>query len=367
VTNSNKHSNPGARPASDKPTSGPDSPPQTPFRFLWLTPEADSGIDSPDPRDWLSAIIEGSDDAIISKDLRGIIQSWNHGATRLFGYSASEAIGKPITILIPDNRLDEEPAILAQIQLGNRVDHFETQRRRKDGTLIDISLTISPIRNSGGDIIGASKIARDITERHLAEERQQLLMHEMQHRVKNLFALATAIVSISARSSANADDVIGIIQARLSSLARAHELTMSDLDGTGTGQQTEVLLLIRTILEPYATGERISVTGTDLHVSGKAITNIALLLYEMATNAAKHGSLSAADGRLAVRVVDDDDKVRLVWQETGGPAPAPGGPAGFGSRLERGLAGALGATIDRDWQAGGLVASIAIPKAVLSA
>ncbi|MBA8821787.1 PAS domain S-box-containing protein [Ochrobactrum sp. P6BSIII] len=101
-----------------------------------------------DPRDWLAAIVDGSDDAIVSKDLNGIIRSWNRGAERLFGYHAEEVIGKPVTILIPDDRLDEEPAILSEIRKGNRVDHFETIRKRRDGTPIDISLTISPIRNT---------------------------------------------------------------------------------------------------------------------------------------------------------------------------------------------------------------------------
>jgi len=117
----------------------------------------------------LRAIIESSDDAIISKDLNSVITSWNKSAERLFGYTEAEAIGKPITILIPPDRLDEEPQILSRIRSGERVDHFETTRVRKDGKLIDISLTISPVRDRTGRIVGASKIARDITERRKAD------------------------------------------------------------------------------------------------------------------------------------------------------------------------------------------------------
>jgi PAS domain S-box-containing protein len=113
----------------------------------------------------LGAIVDSSDDAIISKDLNGTITSWNQSAERLFGYTAAETVGKPIAILIPPDRLDEEPAILSRLRRGERVDHFETIRRRKDGSLLDISLTISPVRDAQGNIIGASKIARDITER----------------------------------------------------------------------------------------------------------------------------------------------------------------------------------------------------------
>jgi PAS domain S-box-containing protein len=113
----------------------------------------------------LSAIVDSCDDAIVSKDLNGIVTSWNRGATRLFGYTASEMIGKPIAIVIPPDRSHEEPAILAKLRRGDSVDHFETVRMRKDGTFVNISLTISPIRDSSGRVVGASKVARDITDR----------------------------------------------------------------------------------------------------------------------------------------------------------------------------------------------------------
>jgi len=126
----------------------------------------------------LAAIVESAEDAIVSKDLDGIIQSWNHGAERIFGYTAQEAIGRSITIVIPDDRLDEEAEVLTRIRAELAVEHFETVRRRKDGSPIDIALTVSPIRTSTGEIIGASKIARDITEqrrlREIAEEASRL-------------------------------------------------------------------------------------------------------------------------------------------------------------------------------------------------
>ncbi|HEU5460385.1 MAG TPA: PAS domain S-box protein [Pyrinomonadaceae bacterium] len=112
---------------------------------------------------WLSAIIESAEDAIISKTLDGIITSWNKAAERIFGYTADEVIGKPVTMLIPEGHLDEEPAILARLRAGDRIEHYETVRIGKGGKLIDISLTVSPIRGPKGEIVGASKIARDIT------------------------------------------------------------------------------------------------------------------------------------------------------------------------------------------------------------
>ncbi len=117
---------------------------------------------------WLSAIIESAEDAIISKTLDGIITSWNKGAERIFGYTADEVIGKPVTILIPEGHLDEEPAILSRLRAGDRIEHYETVRMRKDGSPIDISLTVSPIKGPKGEIVGASKIARDITEQRRA-------------------------------------------------------------------------------------------------------------------------------------------------------------------------------------------------------
>jgi PAS domain S-box-containing protein len=123
----------------------------------------------------LAAIVESSGDAIVSKDLDGIITSWNRGAERVFGYTAQEAVGQPVTMLMPPERADEEPGILARIRRGEKIDHYETIRRRKDGTLLTISLTVSPIFGPDGKVIGASKIARDITRRKQAEERLRLL------------------------------------------------------------------------------------------------------------------------------------------------------------------------------------------------
>jgi PAS domain S-box-containing protein len=118
----------------------------------------------------LASIVESSEDAIVSKDINGVITSWNKSAERIFGYRSDEVVGKPVTILVPTDRLNEEPRILERIRKGERFDHFETIRRRKDGTLLHISLTISPMRDEEGHIIGASKIARDITEKKRAEQ-----------------------------------------------------------------------------------------------------------------------------------------------------------------------------------------------------
>ncbi|HEY2083688.1 MAG TPA: PAS domain S-box protein, partial [Verrucomicrobiae bacterium] len=136
--------------------------------------------------------MESSDDAIITKDLNGVITSWNRGAERIFGYNAAEAIGHPITILIPPDHINEEPRILERIRRGERVDHYQTVRQRKDGSRIDISLTVSPVRDASGRVVGASKIARDISER--AKIQEQLQQSENRFRV-TLGSIGDAVIA----------------------------------------------------------------------------------------------------------------------------------------------------------------------------
>jgi len=138
----------------------------------------------------LAAIVESSDDAIISKNLDGIITSWNRGAERLFGYTAAEVVGRPVTMLMPPDRVDEEPGILARLRHGERIDHYETVRRRKDGALLDISLTVSPIRDGSGRVIGASKIARDISDRKAAQAK----LRDSERRLQDLLAAIPAAI-----------------------------------------------------------------------------------------------------------------------------------------------------------------------------
>jgi PAS domain S-box-containing protein len=138
----------------------------------------------------LAAIVEMSDDAIISKNLDGVIQTWNRGAASIFGYTTDEVIGKPVTILTPTDRYDEEPAILARLRRGERIEHYQTVRRRKDGSLIDISLAVSPIRDGAGRVVAASKIARDITE----QKRTESALRDSERRLQDLIAAIPAAI-----------------------------------------------------------------------------------------------------------------------------------------------------------------------------
>jgi PAS domain S-box-containing protein len=161
-----------------------------------------------------ASVVESSDDAIITKNLDGMITSWNAAAERMFGYCAEEAIGRPITMLIPQDRLDEEPTIIDRLKRGERIEHFETRRVRKDGSLLDISLTISPVKSVDGRVIGASKIARDITERKRAEEalrdadrRKNEFLAMLAHELRNPLAPIRNALQIMRLEAGNPESV----------------------------------------------------------------------------------------------------------------------------------------------------------------
>jgi PAS domain S-box-containing protein len=318
----------------------------------------------------LAFIVESSDDAIVSKTLDGIITSWNKGAERIFGYTAEEAIGQHITFLMRPDRYEEEDRIIASLRRGERVAPFDTVRQRKDGELIHVSVTMSPVKDIHGKIIGASKIARDITERKLAQEAQSLLIREMRHRVNNLFLITNAIIGLSARSAKTPADMARAVQGRLSALTRAHELTRPGLiEQTGKlRSETSLHSLIGAIFEPYVDEEadvpaRVVIKGCDMMISESAVTNVALVLHELATNAAKYGALSADGGVVRVDCARDDATLRIVWREAGGPGLGePPSEEGFGSVLTRQvLVNQFRGKIERAWSRGGLVVEMEIP------
>lgn len=238
----------------------------------------------------LAAIVENSDDAIITKNLDSIILSWNGGAERIFGYSADEAIGRPITILFPDDRQDEEADFIALLRKGERIRHFETIRRRKDGSIIPISLSVSPVRDRSGQIIGASKIARDISLEHRAAEQQRLLLSEMQHRVVNSFAVAGSLLSASARQVSTSYELAHLMRDRLHALSAVHRMAVLDPDGATTEGVNFKDLLI-TIIAPFKGATETHLDIENIQIAPSAITPIVLIFYEFCTNALKYGAL----------------------------------------------------------------------------
>jgi PAS domain S-box-containing protein len=301
----------------------------------------------------LAAIVESSDDAIISKTLGGIITSWNKSAERLFGYTAEEAIGQSILMLLPEDRHDEEPGIIARISAGQRIDHYETQRRRKDGTLIDLSLTVSPVKNEKGEVVGASKIARDITDQKRAEQQRELLLNEIKHRVKNTLGTVQAIASQTFRQAPREErDIFG---ARIRALASAHDLlTHQDWE------KVEMADVAERALRPFREVERdrFETGGPAVALIPSKALLLAMALHELSTNAVKYGALSTPDGRVQLDWQTEGPRLILRWRETGGPDIAPPTHRGFGTTLiERAFKGEQGQA-HFDYRPGGLVCTL---------
>src|SRR5580704_3853278 len=241
---------------------------------------------------WLASIVESSDDAIVSKNLDGIITSWNRGAERIFGYTAEEAVGRPITIVIPQDRQDEERTILTRIRRGERIDHFETVREGKHGSRIVVSLTVSPVKNAEGTIVGASKIARDVTAQKRAQEQIATLAREAEHRSKNLLAAVQATVKLS--QSDTLEGLKQAIEGRIRALAIVHSLFV-ETRWIGA----ELSAIAAQELAPYsgADEKRVRLDGPQVLLEPSVAQSIAVVVHELATNAAKYGALSLPDGR----------------------------------------------------------------------
>ena len=303
----------------------------------------------------LAAIVESSDDAIVSKNLDGIITSWNTGAERIFGYTVAEAVGQPITIVIPANRQSEEREILTRIRRGERIDHYETIRQRKDGSLIVVSLTVSPVKNAEGQIIGASKIARDITEEKRSQEQIATLAREAEHRSKNLLATVQATVRLS--QSETPDGLKRAIEGRIQSLANVHSLFVktrwigADLSTIATQE-----------LAPYEKNQRrVSIDGPPVLLEPDVAQIIAITLHELATNAAKYGALAVPDGQVELKWSHDTDgRLHLRWTELSGPKVREPTHKGFGGRIIEQMIAQRSGKTHFDWRADGLVCEITL-------
>jgi PAS domain S-box-containing protein len=294
----------------------------------------------------LASIVESSDDGIYSIDLHGIITSWNKGAEQLFGYTADEAVGRPVVMLIPLDRQDNEIAILERIKRGERIHHYETVRQRKDGGLVEISLTASAIGTPEGNIIGVAKVARDISER---KKSQQLIIRELTHRTQNLFAVFQAIAARAVNESKTAAEIKYVLNDRLRALARAYQVIA---EGGGAS--------LAAILEREFSGfsRQVKFGGCDIVVNPSAAQQFALIIHELATNALKYGALSAPAGRVSIEGKIDrlngGGTFRFVWRETGGPAVTKPTRRGFGSVILLDSAKHFGQSVELDYAPRGL-------------
>jgi PAS domain S-box-containing protein len=307
----------------------------------------------------LAAIVVSSDDAIISKTLDGHITSWNAGATRIFGYDANEIVGQSILRIIPPELHGEERQILARLQRGERIDHYETVRVAKDGRRVDVSLTVSPLRDRSGKVIGASKVGRDITERKRAEKLQRILTDELSHRVKNTLATVHAIASQSLARAKSPADFISGFSGRLQALANAHTvLTRSQMQGA------DVMTLVNEQVVIGAAGDRISCSGPLLMLDPQASVHLALVLHELATNARKYGALSVPGGRLSVTWemrTDGGCSLFLSWKESDGPEVSAPRAHGFGRALIEETVRSYGGSVSVHYHRDGLTCEIDLP------
>jgi PAS domain S-box-containing protein len=441
-------------------------------------------------RQRIAAIVDSSDDAIISKDLSGIVTTWNDGAERLFGYGAREMIGKSVTLLMPPHLAGEVTNTYDRLFRGERIEHFETTRVRKDGTSVSISLSMSLVRNAQGKVVGTSAIARDITERkkgeldlaertkqlalaesaalvgsvaydvesgrmqisegyaaiygfpkgtseimrkewearvhqedlaHLeelrdrvffsrlteysvdyrivrprgevrwidarllisygddgrphrviginiditgrkrTEEQQRTLHAELDHRVKNALATVSAVVSQTGLGSRSIANFVAALDGRIRSMATTHELLSAR-----RWEGICLTALVRRELAPYVAGGNTAINGSEVVLHPEAGQAMAMVLHELATNAAKYGAFSNRTGRVLVqwRWLQNGSRDRLVieWQETGGPRVLARSQFGYGTSIIRELIPfELGGRVELVYASEGIRCQLEIP------
>ena len=282
----------------------------------------------------LAAIVDSSFDAIIGKDLNSIITNWNRAAEHLFGYTAEEAIGRSILMLIPDGLQGEEADIIERVRRGERVSSYETTRCRKDGSYVSVSLTVSPIRDAGGTIIGASKIARDITSAKENERRIRLLMREVNHRVKNQFAVILSVIRETSRRAKEPHEFEQQVRDRIMALSRSHDLLVSS-DWSGAS----LLDLLQEHLKPFGHEQQISLSGPLVTLQANAVQHLGMAFHELGTNSSKFGALSSATGEISIdwkiaTSLEGKREFRITWDETHVPLAQEtdvGERKGFGS------------------------------------
>jgi PAS domain S-box-containing protein len=319
---------------------------------------------------WLASIVESSNDPIVSSSIKRVstgyervITTWNGAAERLFGYTSDEVIGRPVSTLYPPDRHDEQRTIFQRIMAAERIENYETVRLRKDGSSVDVSLTISAFKDAEGKIAGASAIYRDITRRKRAEAHEKTLMAELDHRVKNVLARVNMVAMSSRNGSSSIDEFTRSLKGRIQSMAAAHVL-LSQKGWHGVGLEA----LVRSQLAPYAADANIAINGTDVILPAAAIQAMGMVLHELVTNAAKYGAFSLPTGRVTVswdrKPNGHATNVVFAWREFGAPRIAVEPKSGYGTRLIRELVPhELGGTVDLEFAAEGVSCRIEFPLA----
>lgn len=328
-------------------------------------------------QNYFRLILDSAADPFYCVGRRGEATLCNQSFLKMLGFAdSSEVLGKNLHALVHHSHEDGAPyppedcPILRCVQTGTP-QHVENEILfHRDGTKVPVEYWVRPIQRDG-EIQGAICNFQDISARLGAAERQDLLLRELNHRVKNLFAVMNGIVALSARSGGSGAEVASAIRGRLSALASANDLILPDMmrSRDAAARSTDLGALVKAVLAPYggirdaAKIERVTIDGPPVPIGDKTATSLALVLHEFATNAAKYGALSGEAGTVTLNWRVEDGALRLVWRERGGPR-IDGEPAarGFGSALaSRSVEGQLGGELRYSWLPEGLEIALRAP------
>ena len=301
------------------------------------------------------AIVDTAVDAILVIDEQGVVLTFNPAAERLFGYASDEVVGRNVALLTPEPHHSAHDDYLARyretgerriIGIGRQVLGL-----RKDGVTFPLELSVAEWRADGQRFF--TGVMRDISERVRAEELQQLLLAELNHRVKNSLATVQAVVRQTLSAAPDLESARKALDGRLVALARAHDiLTRQNWDGADLGE------IIGEAIETSGLPERFTVARPKARLAPRAALALSMALHELVVNAAKYGALSAPEGRVAIEVSLRGERVRIVWRETDGPPVSPPVRRGFGSRLIEALARDFEGAAELAFTPGGLVCTI---------
>ncbi len=325
----------------------------------------------------LQEILDSAGSAFFTVAADGTLRMCNAEFLRLLGFQHKEdVLGRNVHSLIHHSRADGAPhhqsdcSIYKCSQTGEPAHIADDVFFRADGLPVPVEYWARPwIRD--GELRGAICTFQDISERKRSEEQRSLLLRELNHRVKNLFALTNGLVALSARSALTPKDMAVALQGRLAALTRAHELVQPGLRANAEGTSAiGIRTLVREILAPYAVAnfeDRVRIEGPDLDVSSRAVTGLALVLHELATNAAKYGALSQPSGTININWSHADSLVDFVWDERGAHTPEKPSTTGFGTLLiNRSIEGQFGGKIAHNWKPDGVTIRMSLPSSQLT-
>jgi PAS domain S-box-containing protein len=324
---------------------------RTPVRTIGLVVDVTARRQAEETNAMLASIVMASSDAIFSANVDRVIQTWNQGAEHLYGYTAAEAIGQPLSLIAPDHLREELHRLSGESIAGERV-YLETERRHKSGRLIPVGISGSPIRAEDGHVVGLSAVHRDMTETKRHEEHLGFTLRELSHRTKNVLAVVQALARQILRQSNSMAGFSARFSGCVQALAYCHDLLVQH-DWRGA----DLHELIRIQLAPFGGPDGVNVAseGPSVFLKPAAMQSLGLALHELATNAAKHGSLSDPSGSVTVNWHHADGGLRLIWQEQGGPRVRRPRREGFGTVVLRRTGAALDGETTLDFRPEGFV------------